>query len=66
MIAGGIDPGVDKRERKKIQLAAVANIFKAVARQWLRKTGADRARSTERKLSFCGLCGSFQFWQRFI
>jgi hypothetical protein len=32
-----IDPGVDKRAKKQIQLAAAANTFEAVARQWLKR-----------------------------
>jgi hypothetical protein len=51
LIADGIDPGVDKREKKQIQLAAAANTFEAVARHWLKKTAADRAESTQGKLT---------------
>jgi integrase len=51
LIADGIDSGVDKREKKQIQLAAAANTFEAVARHWLKKTAADRAESTQEKLT---------------
>lgn len=51
LIADGIDPSVDKRAKKLIQLAAAANTFEAVARQWLEKTVADRAASTQGKLT---------------
>lgn len=50
LIADGIDPGVDKREKKQIQLVAAANTFEAMARHWLKKTAADRADSTQGKL----------------
>ena len=35
----------------RIQLNAAANTFQAVARHWLKKTAADRAESTQGKLS---------------
>jgi hypothetical protein len=51
LIADGIDPGAHKREKKLIQVAEAANTFEAVARQWLKKTVADRADSTQGKLT---------------
>ena len=42
---------VDKRERKLIQVAAAANTFEVIARQWLKKTAAERADSTPGKLT---------------
>jgi hypothetical protein len=51
LIADGIDPSIDKRERKLIQVAAAANIFEVIARQWLKKTAAERADSTPGKLT---------------
>ncbi len=42
---------VDKRERKLIQVAAAANTFEVIARQWLKKTAAERADSTQGKLT---------------
>jgi hypothetical protein len=51
LIADGVDPGVDKREKKRILIDAAANTFECVARQWLKKTAVDRAASTQSKLT---------------
>lgn len=51
LIADGIDPGADKREKKRILIDAAANTFEIVARQWLKKTAVDRAASTQSKLT---------------
>ncbi len=51
LIADGIDPSVDKREKRRILIDAAANTFEAVARLWLQRKAADRAASTESKLN---------------
>jgi integrase len=45
----GIDPAKFKRERKRATVAAAANTFEAVARQWLSNSAANRAKSTQEK-----------------
>jgi len=49
LLADGIDPGVAKKADKKTKMLAAAQTFEVVARQWLSKTAADRAQSTQEK-----------------
>lgn len=44
-----IDPGQAKRDAKHAKAAAAVHTFEALARQWLLKTAADRAGSTQLK-----------------
>jgi integrase len=44
-----VDPGAAKREAKSKGLASSAQTFEAVAREWLAKTTAERAESTQQK-----------------
>jgi len=50
LLADGIDPGVAKKEEKAAKLAAAANTFELVAREWLRKTANERMASTHGKV----------------
>jgi len=50
-LADGIDPGAAKRANKLAKISASANTFEAVAQQWLTKTAANRAASTQEKVS---------------
>jgi len=47
--AADIDPGQAKRDAKHAKAAAAVHTFEAIARQWLTKTAADRADSTQLK-----------------
>ncbi len=47
--AHDVDPGQAKRDIKHAKAAAAVHTFEAVARQWLTKTAADRADSTQLK-----------------
>src|SRR5450830_965929 len=47
--ANEIDPGAAKREAKHARAVAAAHTFEALARDWLRKTAADRAPTTQAK-----------------
>lgn len=47
--AAAIDPGQAKRDAKRAQADAAIHTFEAMARQWLSKTAADRADSTQEK-----------------
>src|SRR5471030_2812035 len=47
--AADIDPGQAKRDAKHAKAAATVHTFEAIARQWLSKTAADRADSTQLK-----------------
>jgi integrase len=49
-LAHGIDPGVAKQEAKQAQAATLANTFENVARDWMKKTDADRSASTTKKI----------------
>jgi integrase len=49
LLAQGIDPGQEKKERQREQCEANANTFEKLARDWLVKTAADRASSTQDK-----------------
>lgn len=51
LLADGIDPGQAKREEKQSKADAAAHTFEAVARQWLKKTVANRATSTQEKVT---------------
>jgi integrase len=46
-----IDPSRAKREEKLNRAAAAAQTFEVVAREWLAKTAADRAASTQHKVT---------------
>jgi integrase len=50
ILADGNDPGQAKREQKRAKVLAAANTFEEIARQWLRKTAAERAESTQGKV----------------
>jgi integrase len=47
--ATDVDPGQAKRDVKLAKAAAALNSFEAIARQWLAKTAAERAGSTQTK-----------------
>ncbi|GGE61184.1 integrase arm-type DNA-binding domain-containing protein [Massilia psychrophila] len=47
--ATDVDPGQAKRDVKLANTAAALNSFEAMARQWLNKTAAERAESTQAK-----------------
>jgi integrase len=49
LLAHGTDPGAVKREAKEVKVAAARHTFEAVARDWLAKTAAQRATSTQEK-----------------
>ena len=49
LIAADQDPGQARNEAKLSKAAAAGHTFEAVAREWLRKTSADRAESTQAK-----------------
>ena len=51
LLADGIDPAQNKREMKQAQVIAAGNTFEIVARQWLSKTAANRAASTQAKIT---------------
>jgi hypothetical protein len=51
LIADGIDPAARKREQKLRQFEAAGNTFEIMARQWLQKTAAQRAESTQGKIT---------------
>lgn len=50
-LADGIDPGQAKRDEKQAKAVAASHTFEAVAQQWLKKTIASRAASTQEKVS---------------
>jgi len=50
-LANGIDPAQSKRDMKQAQIIAAGNTFEIVARQWLSKTAANRAASTQEKIT---------------
>lgn len=50
LLADGIDPGAAKQEAKQAQAATLSNTFENVARDWLKKTDADRSASTTKKI----------------
>ena len=51
LLADGIDPGAAKQEEKAAKLAAAANTFEVVAREWLEKSAAERMASTHTKVT---------------
>ena len=51
LLADGIDPGTAKREEKQIKADAAAHTFGKVARDWLAKTAAERAVTTQDKIT---------------
>jgi integrase len=50
-LADGFDPSQIKQDEKKNKAIAAAQTFEVVARQWLKKTAADRAESTQEKVT---------------
>jgi integrase len=50
-LADGIDPGIIKREKKKARAIAASHTFGVVAKEWLAKTAARRATSTQEKVA---------------
>lgn len=51
LLAEGIDPSTAKQEEKAAKVAASANTFELVAREWLDKSKADRMASTHTKVT---------------
>jgi integrase len=51
LIADGCDPMEEKRREKLAKADAHAHTFEAITRQWLRKTQATRASSTQEKIT---------------
>lgn len=51
LLADGIDPALSKREMKQAQIIAAGNTFEIVARRWLAKTAANRAATTQEKIT---------------
>lgn len=51
LLADGIDPAQSKRDMKQAQIIAAGNTFEIVARQWLSKTAANRAATTQEKIT---------------
>jgi integrase len=51
LLADGSDPGEAKRSGRTAEANAAAHTFEAVARQWLAKTVADRAPTTQQKVT---------------
>ncbi len=51
LLADGIDPGAAKQSEKAVKLAAAANTFEVVAREWLDKTKTERMASTHTKVT---------------
>ncbi|MCT9809779.1 integrase arm-type DNA-binding domain-containing protein [Acidovorax sp. Be4] len=50
-LADGIDPSIAKREEKQAKADAAAHTFALVARDWLTKTAAERAPTTQNKIT---------------
>jgi integrase len=50
-LADGIDPSEAKRVEKQTKTLAAAQTFEAAAREWLKKTAANRAGSTQEKIT---------------
>lgn len=48
-LADGIDPGVAKRQERDAEKQSAASTFESVAREWLKKTGGNRATITQEK-----------------
>lgn len=51
LLANGIDPGQAKSDDKQAKTAAAENTFESVARTWLAKRAANRADSTQGKIT---------------
>ena len=51
VLADGVDPNAAKKEEKAVKLAASANTFEVVAREWLKKTANDRMTTTQAKVT---------------
>jgi integrase len=51
LLADGVDPSTAKQVEKAVKTAASANTFELVAREWLKKTRADRMESTHGKVT---------------
>jgi len=51
LLADGVDPNTAKKEEKAVKLAASANTFEIVAREWLKKSANDRMTSTQAKVT---------------
>ncbi len=51
LLADGIDPGIAKREEKQAKADAAAHTFKLIAHDWLTKTAAERAPTTQNKIT---------------
>ena len=51
LLAEGIDPSTAKREEKRAKADALAHTFELVARDWLAKTAAERAATTQNKIT---------------
>jgi integrase len=51
LLADGIDPSTAKQEERAVKLAAAANTFEVVARDWLTKTKSNRAQVTQEKVT---------------
>lgn len=51
LLADGVDPGQAKRETKLARISAATETFEMVARTWLEKTSAQRAASTQEKVT---------------
>lgn len=50
-LADGIDPSAAKRQEKQAKADAAAHTFELVARDWLAKTAAERASTTQDKIT---------------
>lgn len=51
LLADSVDPGQAKRDDKQTKMLQTAQTFEAVARAWLKKTAANRASSTQEKVT---------------
>ena len=51
LLAEGLDPSAEKKAAKQAGIAAAANTFEVVAREWLDKTKHDRMASTHTKVT---------------
>lgn len=51
LLADGVDPNAAKKDEKALKLAAYANTFEVVGREWLKKTASERMHSTHAKVS---------------
>jgi integrase len=51
LLAEGIDPSTAKRQQKQLDKEAAVHTFEGVARDWLLKTAANRAKTTQTKVA---------------